>query len=245
MLDPLYDDLPDDEVLTFLKLEKSYREACKRNIFEQQRNESNDWFPAEHYLRYMRQVVAAAGELQLGILQDLSIPSADDLTEARFRDFQGQVDYYLTAFQIRQARRNKGYSVRFDDKTKRILNHHLTQMREIITKLEIDEWKRESLLACLNNLQAEVDKNRSRYECVGAFVVEYAGILGVASEKIEPLRKIIDSVAGLLWGAKHAEQTQRLPSPSERKQIPPPKTKKRKETGTFGKRADMDDEIPF
>jgi len=63
----------------------------------------------------------------------------------------------------------------------------------------VDEWKRESLLNCLNALQAEVDKNRSRYEVLGAFVIEMSGVLGDAAERLTPVRKLVDSVAGLIW----------------------------------------------
>jgi hypothetical protein len=244
MLDPLYNDLPDDEGLIFLKLESAYRQACERDAFEAQRNEPNGYFPAEQYLQYMRRTAAAAAELQLGILQNFHIPFAEDLTTSVYQDFRGQVDDYRTKFQIRHARRVKGYSVRFDAKTKRIVSHHLAQVREIIIKLEVDDWKKESLLTCLSNLQAEVDKDRSGYEVLGAFIVESAGVLGTAAEKLEPIRKLIDSVAGLMWGTKHAEQTQRLPPPGERRQIPPPKTQT-KETRPLRKRGDMDDEIPF
>jgi hypothetical protein len=245
MFDPLYNDLPDDEGLIFLKLERAYREACERNAFEAKRNEPNGYFPAEEYLQYMRQTTAAAAELQLDILKEFRIPFAEDLTISAYQEFRGQVDGYRTKLQIRHARRVKGYSVRFDAKTKRIVSHHLAQVREIIIKLEVDDWKKESLLACLNNLQAEVDKDRSGYEVLGAFIVESAGVLGTAAEKLEPIRKLIDSVAGLMWGTKHAEQTQRLPPPAERRQIPPPKTQTPKEKRPLGKRSDMDDEIPF
>jgi hypothetical protein len=192
----------------------------------------------------MRQTAAAAAELQLDVLQNFRIPSADGLSTSDYQEFRGQVDAYRTKLQIRHARRAQGYSVRFDAKTKRIVNHHLAQVREIIIKLEVDDWKKESLLACLNNLQAEVDKDRSGYEVLGAFVIESAGVLGTAGGKLEPIRKIIDSVAGLMWGTKHAEQTQRLPPPAQRRQIPPPKAQT-KEKRPLGKRSDMDDEIPF
>jgi hypothetical protein len=244
MLDPLYNDLPDDEGLIFLKLESAYREACERNTFEARRNEPNGYFPADEYLQYMRQTAAAAAELQLGILENFHIPSAEVLSISDYQEFRGQVDGYRTKIQIRHARRVKGYSVRFDT-SKRIVSHHLAQVREIIIKLEVDDWKKESLLTCLNNLQTEVDKDRSGYEVLGAFIVESAGVLGAAAEKLEPIRKLIDSVAGLMWGTKHAEQTQRLPPPAERRQIPPPKTQPRKENRPLGKRGDMDDEIPF
>jgi len=164
MLDPIYEDLPDDEELIFLKLESAYRQSCEQHVFEAQRNEEPGYFPAEQYLQYMRQTSAAAAELQLGILQNIEIPPAENMTTSTYQDFLGQVDYYRTTLQIRHARRAQGYSVRFDAKTKRIVTHHLEQVREIILKLEVDDWKKESLLACLNNLQAEVDKDRSRYE---------------------------------------------------------------------------------
>jgi hypothetical protein len=189
----------------------------------------------------MRKTVAAAAELQLGILHDFPIPSAEDFSLSDYRNFLGQVEYYRTAFQIRHGRRNSGYSVRFDDKTRRIINHHLAQIREIILKLEVDEWKRDSLLNCLSALQTEVDKSRSGYEVFGAFIVETAGVLGEAAEKMEPIRKIIDSVAGLIWGTRHAERTKSLPAPGPRKQISPPKTNPPKRS----RLGDMDDEIPF
>lgn len=237
MLDPIYDDLPDDDELSFLKLEAAYHQECDNAVFDAQRNAPNDYFPAEDYIKYMRQTAAAAEALSLGIANELQVPSAENLSYSDFRDFRGKVDYYRTAIQIRHARRAQGYSVKFDDKTKRIISRHLQQIREIIIKLEIDEWKRESLLTALNNLQAEIDKTRSSYAVLGAFVVEMAGILGAAGEKLEPMRRLIDSVAGLIWGSKHAEQTKKLP-PSERKQLPAPKTKQKLPR-------DMDDEIPF
>jgi hypothetical protein len=78
----------------------------------------------------MRQTSAAAAELQLGILQDIEIPSAENMKTSRYQDFLGQVDYYRTTLQIRHARRAQGYIVRFDAKTKRIVTHHLEQVRE-------------------------------------------------------------------------------------------------------------------
>jgi hypothetical protein len=184
----------------------------------------------------MRQTSAAAAELELDIASELEIPAADNFDLSDYRDFIGKIDYYRTALNIRHARRQKGYSVQFDAKTKRKITHYLGQVREIIIVLEVDDWKKESLLNCLNNLQSEVDRNRSRYDVLGAFVIESAGVLGEAADKLEPIRKIIDSVAGLIWGTKHTEQTPRLPNPTERKRIPPPKTSQSKIS---------DDEIPF
>lgn len=235
MSDTIYDDLPDNDELAFLKLEDAFRETCNNHAFQIEQHEERGFVATDVYIRYMRQASAAAAELGLEIANGLQVPSANNFSLSDYRDFIGQIDHYRTALQIRHARRSKGYSVRFDTKTKRVIAHHLAQVREIIIVLEVDDWKKESLLNCLNNLQAEVDKDRSGYEVLGAFVVETAGILGEAGEKLEPIRRIIDSVASLVWGTKHAEQTPRLPAPRPPKQIPAPKTK----------RKDPDDEIPF
>jgi hypothetical protein len=191
----------------------------------------------------MRQVTAASVELELPGLDELEIPAAANFSDNVYEDFKGQIDYYRTAFKIRYSRRAKGYSVRFDPKTKLKINHHLQQIREIIIKLEVDDWKQEALIRCLENLQSEVDRDRSRFEVYGALVIEAAGILGTAAEKLEPIRKTLDSIAGLIWGAHHAEQTPRLEAPQRPKQIPPPKTKPSRTAR--GGRDPMDDEIPF
>jgi hypothetical protein len=208
MLDPIYDDLPDEEELIFLKLESAFRETCERNVFEAQRNEANGYVPAEQYLRYMRQITAIAGELQLGIFQDRPMPNAEDFSIAGYQNFLGQVDHWRAAFSVRHARRSSGYSVRLDTKTRSIISHHIGQIREIIQKLEVDEWKRDSLLNCLNALQAEVDKNRSGYEVLGAFMVEFSGVLGGAAENLKPVQRLIDSISRSNLGeqARRADQ---------------------------------------
>ena len=85
-----------------------------------------------------------------------------------------------------------------------------------------------------------MDKERSSYAAFGAFVVETAGVMGNAGRKLEPVRKLIDSVAGLIWGTKHAEQTQQIGS-EERRQLPAPKSPPIEPSHRGG----MDDEIPF
>ena len=129
MLDAIYDDLPDEEEMIFLKLESAFRGNCERSVFEAQRNEQNGYFPAEEYLRYMRQTAATAAELQLGILHDFPIPDADDFSISDYRNFLGQVDHWRAAFSVRHARRSSNYSVRFDVKTRSVINHHLGQIR--------------------------------------------------------------------------------------------------------------------
>jgi hypothetical protein len=238
VFEQLYEDLPDEPELIFLKLEVSFRESCEQAIRDGEYAQGDNFNPREDCLSYMRKTTAAAAELGLDGLNDLHIPRANDFDLSDYQEFRGKIDYYKTAFQIRYARRAKGYSVAFDEKTRTIIKHHLKQLVEIVRKLEIEDWKKESLLNCLNSFSTELDRSRSRYEVFGAVVIEVAGILGSATKELEPVRRFIDSVAGLIWGAHHAEQTQRLPPPRPTKSLPAPRT-----TSKRGK--SMDDDIPF
>jgi hypothetical protein len=61
---------------------------------------------------------------------------------------------------------------------------------------------------------------------VAAFWIEACEAFGDGVEKLEPLRKWVDSIGNLLGKAKNEESngTRRLPSPETQKQIEPPKT---------------------
>jgi len=123
------------------------------------------------------------------------------------------------------------------------VSHYITKIRELFNKLEIEDWKREALFACLNALQDEVDRDRFRFQIFGAMVIEMGGIVGAAAERMEPVRKMLDSIAGVIWGTKQAEQTRKLPSPGTPKRIPPPSP--RIERKGQGRLTAPDDEIPF
>jgi hypothetical protein len=237
MAENIFDDLPEEPELIFLKLDDAFREQCDSAVFEGRNQHGDDYDSTGDYLTYMRKVSAIASELELDGLSVLEVPPASNFSYRFYQDFRGKVDYYRTILRLRHSRRAQGYSVRFDQKTKAKLTHYIDQIREVILVLEVDEWKKESLLRCLNNLQLEVDKDRSKYEVFGAFVVEAAGVFGEGGRRAEPVRKWIDSIAGLIWGARHAEQTPKLAAPSKPKQIQPPKTMR--------VRNPMDDEIPF
>jgi hypothetical protein len=243
MSDALYEDLPEDEEAAFLILEQRFRADRDKKAGQY---DPDQYFPADFYLEYMRRTASAVQELGLGFHDQLTIPAVANLNWESYRLFQSELDHYLTSLQIRRARRDSRYIVKLDTKTRSVLNHHIGQIREIILRLEIDDWKREALLDRLNDLQAEVDRDRFRYQILAAFTIEAAGVLGEAAERMEPVRKFIDSVSGLIWGTKHAEQTKSLPAPASRKQIPPPpkSPEPRKPQPRIG-RSEMDDEIPF
>ena len=222
MSSAFYSDLPEDSEQIFLLLEERYRQDLDRKT---SKLDWDQYFPAAEALEYMRRTTAAAQELKVSFVDQLEVPWAQNLSQNNYYDFRGQIDHIATTLQIRHARRELGYSVRFDQKTKEKLLHHLRGVKEIILKLDdVEDWKREALLNKLGELEKEIARDRFQYKIWGAFVIESSGVLGEAAKNLEPVRKFIDSVSGLLYGAKQHER-QSLPPPQTPKRIEPPKTK--------------------
>jgi hypothetical protein len=206
-----YSDLPEDPEQIFLHLEERYREDLDRKTAK---IDWDEYFPAAEALEYMRRTTAAAQELAVSFVDELEVPLAQNLSRNDYYDFRGKVDHISTALQIRHARRELGYSVRFDNKTKQKLLHYLKSIKDIILKLDdIDDWKREALLNKLTELEKEVSRDRFQYKILAAFIIEASGVVGEAAKRLEPARKLIDSISHLLYGAKQSEH-QSLPPPT-------------------------------
>jgi len=235
--DDPYDDLPDDPEEAFLSLEAFFRDRCDqciRNIHEESTNIC--------YITYISQVISAVQTLELSsIFSDRAVPRIVDIDYNTYIDFSKDVENYITALKIRRARRTKKYSVPFDLSTKVQLRHHLEQIRTIVDKIDdISEAKRESLFKKINDLQVEIDRNRTRYEALAALTIDVAEVAGEAIDKSK-LLSIVDSITRLFGKAKETEAAKQLPPPAPMKQIGPP-TKGYEELGAG---PDLDDEIPF
>ena len=233
----IYSNLPDEPEEAFLILEAHFRQICENQLSFEHPTDSSDVIR----LRYLSRVLAAIHELGLEAKAfSKKIPAVQDLDQYTYANVITEGDHYRTALQIRRARRIQGFSVRFDAATKQKIRHHLTQVRSIVDKLEIDQEKKDALYSRITALEQEVDRERTRLEAYGALVIEVAGVLGDAAEKLEPLRRWLDSIGKLIWGAQKEEEVRRLPSPGERKRIEPPST------GALANGPDgLEDEIPF
>ena len=83
-----------------------------------------------------------------------------------------------------------------------------------------------------------MDRPRTGLEAFGDLMIEVSGDVGEVAEKLSPIRKILDAIAHVIHGTREeAAEQKRLPPPTERKRIEPPKNK------SFSR--DLDDEIPF
>lgn len=234
IFDDPYENLPDDPELAFLQLEAHFRLACETKIKNAHQEERVDVF----YVDYIAEVLAAITELGLQAEFHDRVPKIEDVDYNTYLNFNKDVKHYRTMLEIRHRRRTQGYSVRFDAAAKSKIKHHLDQVRGIFEKLEVDEKKKEDLFACLNDLQNEVDRDRTHFDRLAALTIAAAGVSGQAIEKSKIL-DLLDKVAQVFssaWGNEPKRLTSTPP-----KQIEPPKAP----VASKKPRSDFDDEIPF
>jgi len=152
----------------------------------------------------------------------------------------------MVQIQIAHGRRVRGYSVRLDPSTKSKIRHYLEKIREIVDRLEVPLPKKEALSARITALSDEVDRDRTRFDAYAGLALEMAATGGEVAQRLNPLRKFLDSIAGLLGYAKQAEDARpSLPAPHERKRLTPPR-KERLPAPEPPRQPDLlDDDIPF
>jgi hypothetical protein len=130
----------------------------------------------------------------------------------------------MVQIQIVHGRRVRGYSVQLDALTKSKIRHYLEKIREIIDRLEVPLPKKEALTARITALSDEVDRDRTRFDAYAGLALEIAATGGEVAQRLNPVRKFLDSIASLLGYAKQAENARpALPAPHERKRLTPPR----------------------
>jgi hypothetical protein len=235
-----YPELPLDPEEAFLTLEDRFRRECEDAVRKSGEHDN----VSIYYTDYIAQVLGAAEEL--GLVEaafEKEVPAIQDVDFHTYQNFSKRVKHYRTRLEIRHGRRVQGNSVSFDAPTKAKLHHMLKPIREIFTKLEVDERKREALFSKLEALEAEIDRNRTRFDAFAALTIEAADVVGQAVEQSK-LLDVLNAIARIFGAAKKEEETRRLPAPTKPKQIER-KTPSSPKTFSTTKRGELDDEIPF
>lgn len=232
-------DLPEDNELAFVRLE-----SMASDRLEQQSGSIRGYggSSSEYEKNYMSAVLAAANAFRIEELQQWSMPSAGDEDALTiYRNFRQEARRIALELHIRAARRIRKYSVAFDAATKAKLHHHIMQIRDTISKLEVAPGKKERLFGRVADLELEIDKDRTNVEAFGALAIEAATDANKASR---PILEVIERIGAFFGYAKANEEEQaRLPAPKKPKQLEAPKKKKLSSRADFEK--DLDEEIPF
>jgi hypothetical protein len=208
--------LPDDPEEAFIELEK-----IVRNRYESEKIIDNSIVPNR---QYMSIILPAAKAYGIANIARWTRPNRDDAERENYRNFFAEVDSCIIELRLRTINKVKQLSVALDIPAKSKLRHLLAQLRETIDGLDISIAKKERLFSRINELQEEIDRDRTRYQVFGALLIEACDDIGEAATRLEPVVRMIERVGHALGIAKRAEETQlKLPPHREPKRIDPPK----------------------
>ena len=257
MVDGLIEDeflnRPDDDELAFLHYEKIYRVPLDKALAELQENERDQyWNSYNHFMQtYINNVIATVEALDLNILQNwVNNPNAAN-DDKNFKQIRFDVDGVITQIKVRHAQLIRKSSVHLEPETREKVRDLINKIKITIEAIDLPLSRKEALMSRLNAFSAEVDRDRTKFDAFGALLVEAAGVAGKMERKLRPIRKWIDSIAGVLHEARAVEDARpRLSAPDKRieapaRRIPPPSSKLWEPGAPPPPSGALDDDIPF
>jgi hypothetical protein len=244
---------PDDDELAFLHYEKLFRRPLDTELAHLQESEQDRyWNSYNHFVQtYINQVLAMVKALDLDILEYwVNSPSAAN-EEKNFKQIRYDIEAAIIGIQVSYTQRARKTSVRLEGGTRAKIRELINKIKLTIEGIEIPQLRKEALMSKLNAFAAEVDKDRTRFEAFAALAIEAADVVGKIEKKLRPIRKWVESIAGVLREARAVEDARPgLPSPDKRiqaptKRIAPPSGELWAPQQSPKSGGDLDDEIPF
>ena len=203
----------------------------------------NDYAEYDDF-EYMVTVLAAAQEFGIDDLSGYEIPwRSEDGCDDRCRMFRAEATRISQRLLFRHGTQTK--SVALDAATKEKISHWLKQMRKSVQQADVSVEKKDRLFGLIDQLQAEVDHERTPVQAVGELWVTICTYMGEGVKNLEPVARFVERVGGALGLAKQEEDAlPKLPPLRDRQRLEPPQNAaSKKDKNGFDKA--LDDEIPF
>lgn len=110
-------------------------------------------------------------------------------------------------------------TVSLDENWKAYVSTLVGHIREAVRKAAMEEKLREPILQSLDNLQAQVDKNRTRIDALAQTWLEVTGAIGEGAKNLEPAVALLGKLRKVFGKAERlqieAKEQPRLPPPEE------------------------------
>ena len=108
-------------------------------------------------------------------------------------------------------------SVQLDRDWKAKATTLVDHIREVVTNAEMHEALREPIMRNLNQLQSEIDRNRTRLEVIANVWLQVTSAIGNGAKNLDPAVKLVERLSTALGKAKqHEVEADKHP------QLPPP-----------------------
>jgi len=214
------DSLPDDPEAAFVQYEAILRDAV-RNANANTELDYRGWDSEREYAAH---VLAFVDLKAIPLDLPRNPPQADDAFHDWYQNFVRAVDYYKALARLQVSARKKEnitvLTLSLDFKTQ--IGGHLTAIRKIVAEAEVSENKRDAIIRRINNLQMEVDRDRTRTEAAMALLLDVTSAISNGAKNLDPAIDRIERIVKVLAKAKDENEMKALTAPQERKRIAPP-----------------------
>lgn len=158
-MQPPYPDLPPDDQLAFLQLEREFRQTLDDDV----RRDGRD--PALAQLAYVNKVLAAADALGIEALTPLTKPAQPiEKTAANVHHLRDEIDQVLVGLRIQMARHTPTPAAQLAEDQQFRLGALLSSIASEIGNAPIDRDCQDEALAAVTSLRRELEAGTLRME---------------------------------------------------------------------------------
>lgn len=230
------DNLPDAPEEAFLAFESQLRQGFN-NVRNYDREHSTDhngnyYGNYEPERQYVSSLIAFIHEMELDIIFSSDPPENDSEFITYFASFFSDINYARTRLKMR-LKKNKtfvGTTILLQENYKSEITGYLNTIKKIVTSNIEDENKKDLILKKINNLQFEIDRNRTTLDTVFDRFIDLSKTIGKAGDNLEPAIERLERVMKAITSG--AEKPKLLEKPN-------------KQITDETKKNDLEDEIPF
>ena len=229
--------LPEDETEAFSELLerviKKYHEYKKQDRDEEMDIDGNyigEYNPEKWALISISGYIKAT-ELDID-MPEISFNMDENELQKVFTESMARITYHMNRLKDKAEREKRGY---LSPKDKNKLNELLNKIRIIINEKVKESDKKEAMILKLNDLQKEIDTDKTRFERLNKMLVD---VSVTAKEVCKNVIPFIDKIMKII---RDSGNKKALPAPEEKLLLESPET----ESTQPIPESNLDDDIPF
>jgi hypothetical protein len=162
---------------------------------------------------FVNVVVGAAKRYGIDEIGSWQIPHVSNFGDTDFRQFQADVDHYVTQLMIGQSLRDRKESVPIPQKSKEKIRDYLRALRDCIESADLSDAKRANLLRRLEEFEKELEKRRLTLLALTQLMISIAVVPGGLWASYEITNRLLGNVMQVVGEAK-AVDDENKPTPA-------------------------------
>lgn len=206
------DNLDEDPRMAFMGLVNYAQRSLSNQITKFDPDNENDWRQREEIQqRFMNVVVAAGKRYEVEPFVSTDIPRHADYRTSDYKQFESDLDHFVTQLVIDNSIRAKKTSVEILPNTKDKIRVYVLSLRKCIEDSGTTGHKRQKLLDKLDHFEKEMEKRRLNVLAVTLLSFEILAIPGGTWASVDVAHKLITNITQTVAEAKqHEDQTRQI-----------------------------------